>query len=100
MSEKSKLNLYSLNKRLAKLETAEPISVDSVKVDELLERINVLEKIIFSTHAQPPKKEAKPSHPEVWDPTVQARPDGWGRKYAPPVQKTANGTQAKPQKGE
>jgi len=100
MSEKSKLNLYSLNKRLTELEAVEPKLNDSVVIDELIERINVLEKIVFSVHAQPQKAEKKPSHPEVWDPSMQARPKKWGRGYSPPVQKTPDGTKAHPRKGE
>ena len=100
MSNKQKLNIYSLNKRLTELENkATNGSNESDKINELIERIDVLEKIIFSVHAQPQKEEKKPSHPEVWDPSVKPRPKDWGRGYSPPIQKTPDGTKAHPGKG-
>ena len=98
MSDKPKLNLCSLNKRLTKLEETEPTLNDSAETDELIERINILEKIVFNVYAQPQKEKKKPLHPEVWDPSVCPRPKKWGREYSPPVQKTPDGVKAHPKK--
>ena len=100
MKDKSKLNLYSLNKRLEKIETTcdPPIEEMSTEINKLTIRLNLLETLI--SNIQPKKDEKKPSHPEVWDPTTQKRPKNWGRGYTPPVQKTADGTKEKLQKGE
>ena len=104
MSKQKKLNLYTINQRLDKIEETcdPPIEEMSNEINKLIERIDTLEKVVLNINAQLGKKEKpknKPAHPEVWDPAAQARPKNWGRGYAPPVQKTEEGTKAKPQKG-